>query len=553
MGSRSVPDPVVVCAEVLGRFGVAAADVAGAGESPEDAIGTALDRAPSRAAFLRRTISTAPRGIDAPARYARETPWAELRTAFEALGWSLAVEDRSGRPVGGVASPAGPFSVTVEDAEGRARTATVEYPATPLGRYNLPAILARVEDGVLYGLDWTFVALSDGADRWRFAPVRREDLETLQAAHGPRVTPFERPVLARHGPEAYDPPAADDVWPAWTDDVDADAPGADVETAGDDATAAADDVITFVGDEADDRTGDADDAASVTGGSAEAGTDLPGAAAQTGDDGVMTDADPTDDSVRADADTADDGGATAVADVTFDGLSDWSTADDGAESDDEDESGVGDEDESATEGDARVESVTAAGGSIGSTTTLGSGSAEGTTEAVATEPGTASPGSAGGASASAATPEGGSETDGLTLSGSPTTRTVGEGGDDESGTTAADPTDGDADDDGAFFDSGLSGGPSVDRVENESFGLPESQTEDERLQAAGAAIDAGGGVSVEGLLDDESFLPTIPTEGPTEVTLSFEDSFDPSAPSPAETREADSEDGFVWVNADGLE
>ncbi len=472
MGSRSVPDAVVVCAEVLGRFGVAAETVSRTGDSPEAAIEAALDRAPSRAEFLGRTISTAPRGIDAPARYARETPWTALRTTFEALGWSFAVEDRSGRPVDNVATPAGPFSVTVEDGAGRTRTATVEYPSTPLGRYNLPAVLAQVERGVLYGLDWEFVALSDGTDRWRFAPVRTEDLATLREAHGDRIAPFDRSVLARDGPAAYEPPADSSVWPAWTDEGDA-APstrGATVSASPSSPPDSPDDVIRFVG--GDDDPADAEAPDETTGRTM-------GDASATTPDGE-TDAD--------DGDDADDG--ETVAGVTFDSLSGWSTADDGPDR------------------DAAASDFTLSG----SPTTVRTGA-----DAVGRD----------------------DERDDETEPDSGTDRT-GEGSDT-----------GDPDDD--FFDGGLSGGPSVDRVETESFGLPESQTEDERLQAAGAAIDAGGGVSVSGLLDDESFLPTIPAEGPTEVTMTFEDSFDPSAPSPADTRESDSEDGFVWVNADGLE
>jgi len=462
MDSRS--SSVVVCASVLGRFGVSADTVADDARSPEAAVEAAIERAPSRTAFLRRTISTAPRGIDASARYARETPWRQLRTTFEALGWSFDAEDRSGRSVERAASPTGPFSVTVADADGRRRTATVEYPQTPLGRYNLPALLARIERKLLYGVDWRFVALSDGADRWRFAPVEADALAALRDAHGDRVEPFGRPLLARHGPTAYEPDGGPGVWPDWaretasTDDgATAGGPTADVDTA---------DVIDFVGG-----------------------------------------SDPGDDESDS---TEDSDGETVLRDgVAFDGLSDWSAAE--SSSEEPTPEATGDGVSGASETDASTDDAgtddTAAFTVGGSPKTVRSTDEE----------------SAGADAASGRGPETDSATEPQT-----------DDGDDE------------------FFDGGLSGGPSVERVENESFGLPESQTDEESLQAAGVAIDAGGGVSVAGLLDDESFLPTIPASGPTEVRLSFDTSFEPAAPAPVETPERDDEDEFVWVNADGL-
>jgi len=573
MGSRSVSDDVMLCAEVLGRFGVSAEAVCRGvdAERPEDAIAAALERAPSRTEFLKRAISTGPRGIDCPARYARETPWSALADLFEALGWSFDAEDRSGRPVAATRNPAGPFSVTVADTEGRRRTATVEYPDTPLGRYNLPGLLAHVERRLLYGFDWRFVALSDGADRWRFALVETDDLTDLRGTHGDRIEPFGRPLLARHAPVAYGPDADPTVFPDWatdaegrdgaadaerwpdTTDDEGDDPGRDDPADPDDT----DDLIEFVG-QAGRRDSISDDAASV---------DDDAAATANPDGGATVERDPggfggaerevlsggaepaTDD------DSADDEDEGAPDDGTwsdgFDDLSGWSTPEESSDDGDD----AGEEGETATDaGDARAHGDDVDGFSLsGSPTTVrssdedavaaddepsGPTAAETFTAAAGTVDGTTSVGDTTGASAPSDSLDAADDGDAAAASDD-----GGEANDDG----------GEANDDGDdFFDGGLAGGPDVSRVENDSFGLPESQTDDERLQAAGAAIDAGGGVSVKGLLDDDSFLPTIPAEGPTEVRVSFDATFDPAAPSPAETQQSEAEDGFVWVNADRL-
>jgi len=609
MGSRSVPDDVMLCAEVLGRFGVSAATVCRGvdAERPEDAIAAALERAPSRTEFLKRAISTGPRGIDCPARYARETPWTDLAELFESLGWSFDAEDRSGRSVAATRNPAGPFSVTVTDAEGRRRTATVEYPDTPLGRYNLPGLLAHVERRLLYGFDWRFVALSDGADRWRFALVETDDLDELRASHGDRVAPFGGPLLARHSPVAYGPGADRSVFPDWaTAGDDRDAPASATERsrgeAGNDAGSAdpnedaadsgadagesdTDDLIEFVGQPGDRESID-DDAPTVADDAATVGDERRSGPATGGDDDVERRSTGS----RTQSDNSGGGGTVARDPGGFDGVDGEAFSGGG------DAEFGGDEDDgaaSATEAGEDDADATWGGGfdDLSGWSTPGGSTAD---DADGTDD---SADAVGGSTATDQPTDDdrahGDDIDGFSLSGSPTTiRSAGDGDDDGGSETAAGPSgptaaetftaaagtvdgatsvddtdrvaaddaggetretaDDGGDDDDDFFDGGLAGGPDVSRVENDSFGLPESQTDDERLQAAGAAIDAGGGVSVKGLLDDDSFLPTIPAEGPTEVRLDFEETFDPTAPSPAETQGSDAEDGFVWVNADRL-
>jgi len=58
----------------------------------------------------------------------------------------------------------------------------------------------------------------------------------------------------------------------------------------------------------------------------------------------------------------------------------------------------------------------------------------------------------------------------------------------------------------------LSGTSKTARIDNDSFGTAlEPQSDDDRYRALGAALDAGGAVSVRGLLEDDEFLPELPT------------------------------------------
>ncbi|ELY65921.1 hypothetical protein [Natrinema versiforme] len=98
----------------------------------------------------------------------------------------------------------------------------------------------------------------------------------------------------------------------------------------------------------------------------------------------------------------------------------------------------------------------------------------------------------------------------------------------------------------------LSGTSTTARVGNDSFGTDlGSPSEDDRYRALGAALDAGGNVSVRGLLEDEAFLPELPATGPAETRIEFPDRCGPvTVP---ETSAAAEQSGFEWVETDSLE
>ncbi|MFA9416305.1 hypothetical protein [Natrinema sp. HArc-T2] len=151
--------------------------------------------------------------------------------------------------------------------------------------------------------------------------------------------------------------------------------------------------------------------------------------------------------------------------------------------------------------------------------------------------------------------DGSSEIDGFELRGTPARSRHGD--DDENATDDATPTwsqpssrnsrSTDTDDFGT-----LSGPSQTTRVTNDSFGTDiDSGSDDDRYRALGAALDAGGTVSVRGLLEDDDFLPELPATESEAVRIEFTEEFDPAAITEA-TATAE-EEGFEWVDSGSLE
>ncbi|QCS41011.1 hypothetical protein [Natrinema versiforme] len=98
----------------------------------------------------------------------------------------------------------------------------------------------------------------------------------------------------------------------------------------------------------------------------------------------------------------------------------------------------------------------------------------------------------------------------------------------------------------------LSGTSTTARVGNDSFGTDlDSPSEDDRYRALGAALDAGGNVSVRGLLEDDEFLPELPATESAETRIEFADRCGPvTVP---ERSAAAEQSGFEWVETGSLE
>jgi len=151
--------------------------------------------------------------------------------------------------------------------------------------------------------------------------------------------------------------------------------------------------------------------------------------------------------------------------------------------------------------------------------------------------------------------DGSSEIDGFELRGTPARSRHGDDG--ENATDDATPTWSQPSSRNsrstATDDFGTLSGPSqTTRVTNDSFGTDiDSGSDDDRYRALGAALDAGGTVSVRGLLEDDDFLPELPATESEEVRIEFTEEFDPAAITEA-TATAE-EEGFEWVDSGSLE
>ncbi|WP_049929162.1 hypothetical protein [Halopiger goleimassiliensis] len=462
-------DELLICADVLGAFGVGPTDVARAdADTLEEALATALADGQHRTSVLRRTIARSDPGLGCAARYAHDALVDELETLFESVDWSFEMVPATERR--------DRWTVRVSDHRGRQAETTVAYPDTPLGTDNLPAILHALNTSLLAGTDARFVLLSSGRDRWQAALVDPEELERLRDRYGPRITAVERPLLPEHPIEAYVPDAdsADgrpssaeetDPWPDWA------------------------------------QTRERDDGAAARADGADASQ-------STLTDVASLIEDPeTDDHAEADA-----AGSSAEADESDDATDDRGAADDAA---------------------------------------AGPGTAGETTEG-------RSPVEPAAASSTAAT-------DGFELRGSPSVSRVSDDAPTETTSPpecrradrsllAADSDSSDADANSRADDAfgTLSGTTRTARVSNDSFGSDVAwDTETDRYRALGAALGAGGRVSVRGLLEDDEFLPELPAAEPERTRIEFEDPFDPGALH--EARAAAEQSGFVWVDAGTLD
>ncbi|QLK24378.1 hypothetical protein HYG81_09580 [Natrinema zhouii] len=436
---RESNDDLLVPADVLGAFGVTPADLGpgpSGGDSLETALADALSTGIDRRTVLRRTITRSDRGLACPARYSAADLECELVAVFEAIGWSLAVtHTQTG------------LRLTATDSRGRRRETSVEYPDTPLGTDNLPAVLWTINDAILGGTGARFVLLSAGVDRWRAALIETSALERLRDRYGPRIEAVDRPLCPEDGLEAYVPAAtADDTtepdgeslgtdgndpWPPWALER-----GADRSR---DPTTSVDSLI----DEAE-----------------------PSARPELNSDAAST-------HVSSDALTGQPSRETSEQSTTsapsseIDGFELRGTPR-GSRPEDDDE---------------RSENC---------------------------EPGT-------------------------------------NGVDEGRCTTSSDEDATTADEFGT-----LSGSSETARIDNGSFGTElEPHSEDDRYQALGAALDAGGNVSVQGLLEDDEFLPELPATESAETRIEFADGCAPvDVPEATATTERS---GFEWVDTGSLE
>ena len=594
----------VVCAEVLGAFGVPGEHVRRQSEidarSLETAIASALDSVVHPTEYLRRTIATSDRGVDVPARYRQSRFWDALADVFDTLEWALSVDRTPGDAV----------ELTVTDGTGSTRELSVSYPDTPLGRHNAPAIVYWINARLLYDLECEFVLLSAGTDRWQLALVETPDLDRLREGFGERVEGFDRTLLPATQPAAYVPEATDGT--QWTDGTQT--TDETTATGGREVTWTTDEPVPLPPWAVDDppverpRGRNESDGGSQTAldRSIEAGGD----SRETDDETTTDEGDLSDviDFVSATDEPSAEGSNDADRSEDVDARDGWSSASSirqaerrvsGDRSEHADPATAADRHPSEEHADPATaadrhpsekhadpatakdshpfeepddetspaatpnDDATATSGSSPDTGEFEVGGRPKTVSLSTGDPLDALDSDADTHTDSDAAPDHGVDRgadSSVDREGESVTGSGPDAGSESSPSSAGDPPETTIGDEspetGEYgFEDGasdaLAGSVSTVRVENDSFGVDEGELDEEtELTAYGAAMTAPADLSVKGLLAEEDFVPEFPSSGPSEVRLEFQDDFDPSGPSPADTRET--EDGFVWVNEGSL-
>ncbi|MCT9095150.1 hypothetical protein [Haloarchaeobius sp. HME9146] len=559
---------VVVCADVLGGFGVSTDAVRQQEDVPgralEDIIADSLDGSEHPAEFVRRTIVRSDRGIDAPARHWRHAPQVQLSAVFEALDWAAELRDAHGRRLDEEGFADLPWTISLTDANGITREAPFEYPDTPLGDDNYPALIHAVNTRLLYGLGVEFVQLSEGTDRWRFALVETDELARLRDQFGLRVTVFDRPLLSAPQPPAYLPEKGGDVpLPDWVTAGD-EGPrlGRDRADTADVVSSVETDVDAVLEESGASETADESDHESaapfidfVESDPAQEPVDE---SEPEPEDGVGLEPEP-EGGAGLEPEPAPEGEPGALepsadagegSDSFWDDTGDWVlepvTSEASVGRDDEGDGGIADERDGGIVGEVDAEVADEVDAELADETDDGAADALADESTVDPESGDSS------------ADDGGLEL----LGGGPSVSRQSSSPSDDplddlfdsveesAATGSAGRTDPEYDGFDADDLADFKRGARKDRVENNSFGVGvETPTEDDRLAAYGAAIDAGGNLSVRGLLDDDTFVPTFPAADQDEVRIAYDDGCDLDAPPAAEI---ETDEGFVWVNADGL-
>ena len=162
----------------------------------EDHLDVAEPRALARR--LVEILTQSRRGMNVTGSYWNYAPEVHLNEVFEPYGCSVTFRDAT--HANGRAS----FEVVLEDASGTGHRMTFEYPDTPLGDDNFPALLAAVERRLLANTDLTFVLLRPIDRRWRVLMIEHARLDRLQAEYGDRLEFAGVPLLREDQPDAFE-------------------------------------------------------------------------------------------------------------------------------------------------------------------------------------------------------------------------------------------------------------------------------------------------------------------------------------------------------------
>lgn len=156
-------------------------------------------------------VANSPRGIDAPPEYWNHAPEVHMGELLAPYGCTLSLDPANDADT----LAEGRFAIRLTDAADAEYWTRFEYPESPLGEDNYPALVDTVDDDLLSAAGLTVVRLTSTTARWRFAMMTTEQLSALQERYGERLEIFGAPLLSADQPEAFDsevPPV-----PSWYD------------------------------------------------------------------------------------------------------------------------------------------------------------------------------------------------------------------------------------------------------------------------------------------------------------------------------------------------
>ncbi|MFC7115169.1 hypothetical protein ACFQH2_09700 [Natronoarchaeum sp. GCM10025703] len=218
MSPDDTPDPYGDYAELLREIGIPDEETrslhVGDGHDVADQplLPFLEDRVESSAATdlarkLVDVLTQSRRGMSATGSYWNYAPEVHLNEVFEPYGCSVTFQDASHGD--GQSS----FEVILEDASGTGHRTTFEYPETPLGDDNFPALLAAIERRLLSNTDLTFVLLTPIDRRWRVLMIEHARLDHLRSEYGERIKFAGLPLLREDQLEAFERGEATTVKP----------------------------------------------------------------------------------------------------------------------------------------------------------------------------------------------------------------------------------------------------------------------------------------------------------------------------------------------------
>lgn len=143
---------------------------------------------------LINALSESPVGVKSPGQYWNTAPGVHLDNAFSFYGISLEI-----KPIGDDRG----YYLYVTDAGGSRYKLRFQYPASPLGDNNYPALVATIEQKLLSENDLTFLRLKAPKNEWRFVLLPASTKQTLQEKFGSRISVFDQSILADAQPDDF--------------------------------------------------------------------------------------------------------------------------------------------------------------------------------------------------------------------------------------------------------------------------------------------------------------------------------------------------------------